>query len=86
VKDEFQENVDRRRQARMAKVDAMPANLRELVHDYGLNVVGAFIQCGVDNPRRIKHLVETVLNEFSPTRGSYSSQGGKNYVERKGSG
>ena len=30
---------------------------------------------GVEKPKHIRHVVETVLNEFSPTRGSFSAQG-----------
>lgn len=63
------------RAARMDIVDSMSPELRELIHEYGLTVVTAFLQCGVTKPKRIRHLVETVLNEFSPTRGSSSLQG-----------
>lgn len=72
---EFQEIVDRRRRVRMAEIDRLPVATRELVHAYGWNTVKAFLDTGVRNPRHIRHLVETVLNEFSPTRGSSSSQG-----------
>lgn len=73
--EEFQASVDRRRGARMAAIDALSAAHRELVHDYGYTVVRACMDCGVVKPKQIRHLVETVLDEFSPTRGSYSSQG-----------
>ena len=59
----------------MERVDAMQPALRKLVHDYGLSVVQAFMDVGVRQPRHIRHLVETVLDEFSPTRGSSSAQG-----------
>ena len=72
---EFLEKVQARRVARMERVDAMPEDIRELVHEYGLTVVDAFLSCGVTKANRIRHLVETVLDEFSPTRGSRSSQG-----------
>lgn len=67
--------VDEKRRKRMAAVDALSPDVRELVHVYGLNVVNAFIACGVTKPRHIRHLVETVLDDFSPTRGSFSGQG-----------
>lgn len=67
--------IDERRTKRMSKVDAMPPDVRALVYEYGLNVVNALMECGVKEPRRIKHIVETVLDEFSPTRGSKSRQG-----------
>lgn len=74
----FYKIIDQRRRARMDRIDLMSKDLRELVHDYGLNVVNAFLESGVTKPNRIRHLVETVLNEFSPTRGSNSSQGIRN--------
>ncbi len=75
---EHQQFVQQKRSKRMRQVDQLPKDVRELVHDYGLNVVNAFLDCGVTKPNRIKHLVETVLDEFSPTRGSFSSQGTRN--------
>lgn len=69
------ELIDIRRAERMDKIDRMPPELRALVHEYGLTVVNTLLQCGVTNPRRIKHIVETVLDEFSPTRGTRSIQG-----------
>lgn len=64
-----------RREQRMARVDGLPPDIRALVHDYGLNVVQAHLDIGVTKAKHIRHLVETVINEFSPTRGSTSYQG-----------
>lgn len=72
---QFLQGVDQRRRRRMSEIDNLPADLRELVHDYGWTVVKACLELKVQKPKQIRHLVETVLNEFSPTRGSYSSQG-----------
>lgn len=72
---EFQKIVSRRRAARMARIDAMAPELRACVHDYGLNVVNALLELRVSKPAHIRHIVETVLDEFSPTRGSKSRQG-----------
>lgn len=71
----FQENVDRRRVNRMAAIDALSPEQRALVHEYGFNVVKALMDLGVRKPSAIRHVVETVLDEFSPTRGTGSSQG-----------
>lgn len=68
-------NVQERRRVRMAGVDRMPVELRALVHEYGLYVVQAFLSQGISKPKAIRHITEVILNEFSPTRGSYSSQG-----------
>lgn len=62
------------RRQRMSTIDSLPAEIRGLVHNYGYNTVRAFLDCGVRSPKHIRHLVETVLNEFSPTRGSNSKQ------------
>lgn len=67
--------VNTRRAARMDAVDSLPPEMRALVHEYGLSVVTALMDCGVKKPKRMRHVVETILNELSPTRGAYSSQG-----------
>jgi len=67
--------VDVKRAARMASVDALAPCLRDLVHEYGLHVVQAFLECGVKKPNHIRHLVEVVLNSLSTTRGSHAAQG-----------
>lgn len=77
----FDQMVMRKRVARMDAVDGLPVELRSLVHEYGYSVVRAFMDIGVRKPKHIRHLVETVLNEFSPTRGSYSIQGLRNNVD-----
>lgn len=45
---------------RMNRIDAMPADVRGVVHDYGLTVVDAFIQCGVTKAKHMRHLINTV--------------------------
>jgi len=77
-----QDFIDAKRAARMAAVDAMSAELRDLVHCYGMTVVQSFQDCGVRRPKRIRHLVETVLDEFSPTRGAKSAQGPRAAIGR----
>lgn len=72
---EFLAHVQSKRIARMEQIDAMPKEMRELVNAYGLTVVKTCMDLGVTKPKHIKHLVERILDEFSPTRGSYSKQG-----------
>lgn len=72
---EFATYIDGKREARMSEIDRLSPQLRELVHEYGWYVVDQFLKQGISKPRIIRHLVETVLNEFSPTRGSSSKQG-----------
>ena len=65
----------------MAEIDAYDPAIRSLINSYGYNVVKTIYDLGVKNPRHISHIVETVLNDFSPTRGSYSVQGIRGSVE-----
>lgn len=81
--EEHQAFVDRKRIARMSEVDRMPSDLRALVNEYGLPVIKSCLDLGVKKPRHIKHLVETILDEFSPTRGSYSQQGIRVQIDRE---
>lgn len=72
---EFRDRVQVKRQSRMGRVDSMSPEMRELTNAYGLRVVDACMTLGVTKAPQIKHLVETILDEFSPTRGSHSKQG-----------
>lgn len=74
--------IDGKRAARMESVDRMSPEVRQLVHDFGLNVVKAMLDVGVSKPKHIRHLVNTVLDEFSPTRGSYGAQGPRTQLSR----
>lgn len=73
--------VDAKRAARMDRLDGLPQDWRALVHEYGLSVVDALRQCGVAKAAHARHIVETVLNEMSPLRGSFSSQGERGTME-----
>jgi hypothetical protein len=75
--DEFQAVIERRRAARMQAIDGMSSELRQLVNDYGLRVVRSLMDLGITKPRHIEYIVETILDEFSPTRGSHSAQGAR---------
>lgn len=54
------EDARRRAIKRMSFVDALSFEMRALVHEHGLTVVTAFLDCGVRDPRRIRHLINTV--------------------------
>jgi hypothetical protein len=72
--------VDMKRQKRMATIDEFDPAIRSLIHEYGYTVVKSIYDLGVTKPSQIKHIVETVLNEFSPTRGAYSVQGQRAFI------
>jgi len=50
--------------ARMSEIDALPAEMRQLVHDFGWTVVKAFRDAGVTKAKTIVHLIRCV-NEGS---------------------
>jgi len=75
------EMVDAKRVNRMDSIDRLDPETRALVHEYGYHVVTAIRELGVTKPKHIRHIVETVLNEFSPTRGSCSVQGKRSGIK-----
>ncbi len=80
---EFEAKVQENRCRRMERIDGMAPEMRALVHAYGNTVVETCQQLGVTKPAQIRHLVETILDEFSPTRGSFSRQGKRTDVTPK---
>lgn len=57
----------------LKRVDALPAQLRECVHDFGFPIVNAFMECGVRSPAKIRQLIGIVLSGIRER-----SQSGKN--------
>lgn len=61
----------------LAQVDAMPAELRACVHEFGYTVVSACLDAGVDRPNRIRQLVhmiwEGARHERQSTGAGYQS-------------
>lgn len=43
----------------LAATDAMPPDLRAVVHEFGFPIVDAFLTLGIRQPRHIRHLVTT---------------------------
>lgn len=78
-----QANYVQRARIRMDTIDKMPAELRACVHEYGFRIVADLAQLGISEPRHIRHIVETVLDEFSPTRCSSSAQGPSTRIARE---
>ncbi len=44
---------------RMARFDQLPPATRDLINEHGLTIIQACLDCGVRNPRRIAHLINT---------------------------
>lgn len=59
-------NLKRRAEKRMMRVDGMPRELREVVYEFGLEIVHVFLEHGVRKPASIKFLIECVRNEDYP--------------------
>lgn len=51
-------NIDKRLR-HMAITDNMPGSLRACVHEFGFTIVHAYIEAGVKDPAKIRHLVQT---------------------------
>jgi hypothetical protein len=45
---------------RMAFVDGLQPKMREVVHEYGMSIVKAFMDCGMTNPKQILHIIKTI--------------------------
>lgn len=56
---EFNAAVVRRAKKRMDRADALPTDIRRVVHEYGLEVVQEFLNHGVRRPESIAHLIDT---------------------------
>lgn len=56
------EDVKERVEKRMATIDALPADLRAVVHDLGWNLVQTFMVHGITKPKTIRSLTNAVLH------------------------
>lgn len=70
-----QQWIDDKRRARMDRIDALPPEVRQVVHEYGVTVVNALMQCGVSKPKHMRHIISVVISELSPLVGSWAAQG-----------
>lgn len=61
--------------ARMARIDAMPKEIRELVHEFGLTMVQAFLDQKITKPSSIRHLILQVQRGSLDTGTSSGSAG-----------
>lgn len=67
---EFDDDEQRRRptaeehkpkvERRMARIDSLAPEVREIVHEYGWNLVDTFIQHGVTKAKSMKALINSV--------------------------
>lgn len=77
----YADKIEQRRAARMRAFDSWPPELRDLVNEYGFKIIDTMLQHKVTKPKAIRHIVETILDECVPTRGSRSAQGTQSRLE-----
>ena len=58
--DPDREEYLRRVKTRMDRIDAMPKDVREIVHEHGLTVVDALLAAGVTKGRVMRHLISVI--------------------------
>lgn len=56
---------------KMAAVDSMSPEMRKVVHEYGDVLVKQFIQQGVTQPQRIRHLIDFVRGYYADGRSAW---------------
>lgn len=57
---ELDDAAQARVRGRMKWVDAQPPEVRALIHEHGLTIIKAFLDCGVKKPRHIRHLISAI--------------------------
>lgn len=66
--------------ARMEIIDALPKDIRELVHEFGYTMVRAFLDQKVTKPSSIRHLILQVQRGSLDTGNGKSAQSGRAMV------
>lgn len=80
-RDDFDHFIALKRAKRFKNIDNLSPELRALANEYGYHVVDNLMRVGVTNPKHITHIIEMILDEFSPTRRSYSKQGLRQQID-----
>lgn len=83
TREETEIYAQEKRKIRMKIYDDQCPEVRQLINEYGFTLVHTFSCCGVTKAKHVRHLIERVLDEMSPTRGSGSLQGATSHGARK---
>jgi hypothetical protein len=67
--------IGAKREKALQRVDEMPEGLRQCVHEYGLPIVTACVQAGVNNPRHIHTLVREIWDGARQTGQKNAAKG-----------
>ncbi len=76
----IEEEREAKVRARMSRIDALPKDIRELIHEHGLSVVQAFLDHGLTKAKAIRHIITQVRTgsiEASPGNGNGWQQAGR---------
>lgn len=65
---DYNASIVKRARERMARVDKFPPDVREVIHEFGLEVVQEFWNHNVRKPNAIRHLVEVVQGKYADGR------------------
>lgn len=65
---DYNASVVKRARERMARVDKFPPDIRELIYEFGLEVIQEFWNHNVRKPNAIRHLIETVTGKYADGR------------------
>jgi len=60
--------IVKRARERMTRVDQFPPDIRQLIHEFGLEIIQEFWNHNIRRPNAIRHLVETVQGKFADGR------------------
>jgi hypothetical protein len=55
---------------RMSEIDRLPADIRALVHEFNWTMIKPFLEAGVRDARRIRHLIRCVVQGAASYNGS----------------
>lgn len=65
---DYNASIVKRARERMARVDKFPPDVRELIYEFGLEVIQEFWNHNVRKPNAIRHLIETVQGKYADGR------------------
>jgi len=76
VKEISKERQHQLRCKRMDKYDSLPRETRDFAKEFGYNITIQFINSGVTNPKNMRHLLQTIIEDLGMgDEKTYSKQG-----------
>lgn len=56
-------DLQQRAEKRMARIDTLPADIRELIHEYGWDGVKELLDLGVKRASHMRHIIKAIRGE-----------------------